>query len=55
MKIAEELFFDTGKADIKPGGKSVLAKIGNILKKIPEKISGSKATPTTYRSSPPSS
>lgn len=37
MKIAEELFFDTGKADIKPGGKAILARIGNILKKIPEK------------------
>ena len=37
MKIAEELFFDTGKADIKPGGKAVLVRIGGILKKIPEK------------------
>ncbi len=37
MKIAEELFFDTGKADIKPEGKAVLMRIGNILKNIPEK------------------
>ncbi|HUT66812.1 MAG TPA: OmpA family protein [Spirochaetota bacterium] len=37
MKVAEELFFDTGKAEIKPDGKSVLLRIGNILKKIPEK------------------
>jgi chemotaxis protein MotB len=37
MKVAEELFFDTGKAEIKPDGKSVLLRIGKILKKIPEK------------------
>ena len=37
MKLAEELFFDTGKAEIKPDGKSVLLRIGTILKKIPEK------------------
>jgi len=37
MKVAEELFFDTGKAEIKPEGKSVLLRIGTILKKIPEK------------------
>ncbi|MBN2322786.1 MAG: OmpA family protein [Spirochaetes bacterium] len=37
MKIAEELFFDTGKADIKPEGKEVLVRIGAVLKKIPEK------------------
>jgi len=37
LKVAEELFFDTGKADIKPQGEDVLRRIGNILKKIPEK------------------
>lgn len=37
MKVAEELFFDTGKAEIKTDGKSVLIRIGTILKKIPEK------------------
>lgn len=37
MKVAEELFFETGKADIKPQGEDVLRRIGNILKKIPEK------------------
>jgi len=37
MKIAEELFFETGKADIKPQGEDVLKRIGTILKKIPEK------------------
>lgn len=37
MKVAEELFFDTGKAEIKPDGKSILIRIGTILKKVPEK------------------
>jgi len=37
MRIAEELFFESGKAGIKPEGKVVLRKIGSILKKIPEK------------------
>ncbi|UCB46758.1 MAG: OmpA family protein [Spirochaetota bacterium] len=37
MKVTEELFFETGKADIKPQGEDVLRRIGAILKKIPEK------------------
>jgi chemotaxis protein MotB len=37
MSIAEELFFESGKADIKPEGKTVLLKIADVLKKIPEK------------------
>jgi chemotaxis protein MotB len=37
MSIAEELFFESGKAEIKPEGQEVLKRIGNILKKIPEK------------------
>lgn len=37
MSVAEELFFDTGEADIKPEGQEVLKRIGKILKKIPEK------------------
>ena len=37
LKVAEELFFETGKADIKPQGEDVLRRIGTILKKIPEK------------------
>jgi chemotaxis protein MotB len=37
MKVTEELFFETGKADIKPQGEDVLKRIGTILKKIPEK------------------
>jgi chemotaxis protein MotB len=37
LKVAEELFFDTGKAEIKPEGKKVLRRIGKILMKIPDK------------------
>ena len=37
LKVTEELFFETGKADIKPQGEDVLRRIGTILKKIPEK------------------
>lgn len=37
MSVAEELFFETGEADIKPAGQEVLKRIGRILKKIPEK------------------
>jgi len=37
LKVAEELFFETGKAEIKPEGRDVLRRIGLALKKIPEK------------------
>jgi chemotaxis protein MotB len=37
MSVAEELFFETGEADLKPAGQEVLKRIGTILKKIPEK------------------
>jgi chemotaxis protein MotB len=37
MSIAAELFFESGKADIKDRGKEVLNTIGGILKKIPQK------------------
>jgi len=37
LTVAERLFFDTGKAEIKPEGQAVLRRIGPILKKIPEK------------------
>ena len=37
MSIAEELFFESGKAEIKPAGQEVLKRIGDILKNIPEK------------------
>jgi chemotaxis protein MotB len=37
LKVAEELFFETGKAEIKPEGRDVLRRIGLALKKIPAK------------------
>ena len=37
LTVAERLFFDTGKAEIKPEGQAVLRRIGPILKKIPQK------------------
>ena len=37
MSVAEEIFFDTGKTDIKPEGQEVLKRIGIILQDIPEK------------------
>jgi chemotaxis protein MotB len=35
LNIAEELFFQTGKADIKPEGRKVLLRIGKDLQKAP--------------------
>jgi len=37
LKVAEELFFETGKAEITPEGREVLRRMGRALKKIPEK------------------
>ena len=37
LTVAERLFFDVGKAEIKPEGQAVLRRIGPILKKIPQK------------------
>ena len=37
LTLAERVFFDTGRAEIKPEGQAVLRRIGPILKKIPEK------------------
>ncbi|UCF55761.1 MAG: OmpA family protein [Deltaproteobacteria bacterium] len=37
MSVVEELFFESGKAEIKPGGKDVFRRIGGVLKKVPEK------------------
>jgi chemotaxis protein MotB len=37
LTVAERLFFDTGKAEIKAEGQAVLRRIGPILKKIPQK------------------
>lgn len=38
MNIADRLFFDSGKADIKPVGEKILVKVADILTKIPEKV-----------------
>jgi len=35
LNIAEELFFETGRADIKPEGKKILLRIGKDLQKVP--------------------
>jgi len=37
LTVAEEIFFDSGKAELKQEGEEVLGRIGEILKKIPEK------------------
>lgn len=37
LTVAEEIFFDSGKADLKQEGEEVLGLIGEILKKVPEK------------------
>jgi chemotaxis protein MotB len=37
LSIAEEIFFDSGKAELKTEGEEILKRIGVILKKIPEK------------------
>jgi chemotaxis protein MotB len=37
LTLAEELFFETGRVEIKPSGKVVLYRIGKILKQFPEK------------------
>ena len=38
LNIAETLFFDSGKAELKPEGEELLKRIGEILNKIPEKL-----------------
>jgi chemotaxis protein MotB len=37
LTIAEQLFFETGKADIKPSGEAILYRIAKVMKTIPEK------------------
>jgi chemotaxis protein MotB len=37
LSIAEEIFFDSGRAELKAEGVEVLKRIGSILNKIPEK------------------
>lgn len=38
VNMADRLFFETGKADIKPGGQAVLRKLAENLKDMPGKI-----------------
>jgi chemotaxis protein MotB len=37
LSLAEEIFFDSGRAELKKEGEDVLKRIGAILKEIPEK------------------
>jgi len=38
VDLAEQIFFDSGRAALKPGGKDVLKKVGEELKKYDNKI-----------------
>ncbi len=38
IRIADKLFFDQGKSDLKSGAMPVLAKLGNILKSLPNQV-----------------
>jgi chemotaxis protein MotB len=38
VELAEQIFFDSGRATLKPGGKSVLKKVGDALKTYENKI-----------------
>ena len=38
VDLAEQIFFDSGRAVLKPGGKDVLKKVGEALKKYDNKI-----------------
>ena len=38
LNVAEKIFFDSGSAELKPGGKEVLLKVGNILKGLTDKV-----------------
>ncbi|MEK6680721.1 MAG: OmpA family protein [Nitrospirota bacterium] len=37
VNMVEKILFDSGKAEIKPKGKEVLKKVGDILKSVPDK------------------
>lgn len=37
VNVADKIFFDSGKIEIKPGGCEVLLRVGNILKKLTDK------------------
>jgi chemotaxis protein MotB len=38
VDVAEQLFFDSGRAKLKPGGKDVLKKVGDVIKDYENKI-----------------
>jgi chemotaxis protein MotB len=38
LNVAEKIFFDSGSAALKPGGREVLRKVGNILKGLTGKV-----------------
>ncbi|OLC30416.1 MAG: hypothetical protein AUH81_20200 [Candidatus Rokubacteria bacterium 13_1_40CM_4_69_5] len=37
VQLVEKILFDSGKAEIKPGGKEVLVKVGNVLRAVKDK------------------
>jgi chemotaxis protein MotB len=38
VNVAEKIFFDSGSAELKPGGKEVLGKLGNVVKGLTDKV-----------------
>jgi chemotaxis protein MotB len=38
VNVAEKIFFDSGSAELKPGGKEVLSKVGHIVKGLTDKV-----------------
>ena len=38
VNVAEKIFFDSGSAALKPGGKEVLQKLGTIIKGLTDKV-----------------
>jgi len=38
LNVAEKIFFDSGSAELKPGGKEVLSKVGRIVKGLSDKV-----------------
>ncbi|MBO8167982.1 MAG: OmpA family protein [Thermoanaerobacteraceae bacterium] len=39
LTIKEKILFDSGKADLKPHAKKILAQLGNLFKQLPNQIS----------------
>jgi chemotaxis protein MotB len=38
VQVAEKIFFDSGRATLKPGGKEVLKKVAAVIKGLPDKV-----------------